>query len=184
MQALKRQASRFFTKTPTPADEQNTPSDDITPIIPDSILAFRTITTMLSYIYRAKTFSDTARSPNRERCQELKILNALATIMVREHEVVAVVAKPPDGSGITQVIACTHLTSYGETLTSTKSEGTWWNFLATPNARQLGPSTLAGDSLHPSDDIRDPTMVDPALGIPPQFKGDKSLYEEYVRTLW
>ena len=44
--------------------------------------------------------------------KELKLLNVLATLLVRRNEVAAVaVTKHDDGSGVVQVIACHHVSS-------------------------------------------------------------------------
>jgi hypothetical protein len=75
---------------------------------------FRTITTMLKVLREAPTISeggamhveDTFISQERE--QELQVLDALSTILVRNHETVAVVSQPGDRTGDYEIVACAH----------------------------------------------------------------------------
>ncbi|KAF8349088.1 hypothetical protein F5887DRAFT_1242942 [Amanita rubescens] len=77
---------------------------------PTSILAFRSITTMLPSLQgtgRMKlTLADNSDLPPEVR-QELRILVALATILVRNHEVVSVVALEDELKSCFKQIACT-----------------------------------------------------------------------------
>jgi len=77
--------------------------------VPQNILAFRSITTMLSSLRRSGemnvTHTDKTSLDSRVR-QELRILVALACVLVRNHEVITVVAlRPREGEHI-QTIAC------------------------------------------------------------------------------
>lgn len=86
-------------------------------MLPQNILAFQTITTLLSGLRKAQEMTltcvdeDHHHRPRKVR-QELRILNALATVLVRKHEVVAVVAlhneRPQQGEHEEhiQAIAC------------------------------------------------------------------------------
>jgi hypothetical protein len=66
--------------------------------VPESILAFRSITTLLSNLQKAgKIYSTPSHSLDRNDRQQLRILAALACILVRKHEVVTVVAIQPQG---------------------------------------------------------------------------------------
>jgi hypothetical protein len=67
----------------------------------DALYAFRTIITMLSLIQSEKRISE--ERIKRHSSQELKIVDALAAIIIRENGVAAVAANPPDGSGTIQV---------------------------------------------------------------------------------
>ncbi|KAF8239396.1 hypothetical protein L208DRAFT_1386320 [Tricholoma matsutake] len=69
--------------------------------LPETIRAHATITTMLSLVKRTRmAFSTTnVKFTDKRRRQELKVLNALATVLDRDVEVVAVVGKSDDGSG-------------------------------------------------------------------------------------
>lgn len=67
---------------------QNSPSDDI----PANILAFRTITKLLSLIQQDRSIEPQETwHPDATKQRELQIINALATVAVIEHEIVAVV---------------------------------------------------------------------------------------------
>jgi hypothetical protein len=67
---------------------QNSPSDDI----PANILAFRTITKLLSLIQQDRSIeAQETWLPDATKRRELQIINALATVAVIEHEIVAVV---------------------------------------------------------------------------------------------
>jgi len=70
----------------------------------DGVLAFPTITTMLSYIKRPMTFKD--KHIDKSQRTRLTALNALATLLVRDTGVVAVTSKKPHIGHINQVIAC------------------------------------------------------------------------------
>ena len=74
---------------PTCTPDNSQPDD-----IPRNILAFRTITTLLSQIQREQPFqipkSDTVQL-NREELRELRITNAFSTIAVIDNETVAIV---------------------------------------------------------------------------------------------
>jgi hypothetical protein len=80
----------------------------------EDLRAFRTITTMLSYIQSTTSTRSSANSeseaPKRTEKEEdrkiLNVLDALSAILIREHEVTAVVASPYDGyRGSIQVFA-------------------------------------------------------------------------------
>ena len=92
--------------------------------------AFRTITMMLSLIQTGMDISDIRFNPtqqDRELGQELKILDALAAVCVRNNEIVAVVAAQPDeGSDVTQVIASvTHLNGRKANVNVPQSASSW-----------------------------------------------------------
>lgn len=72
---------------------------------------------MLSHIQQATSFSGTNVTSNKAQSLELKILNALATIIVMNNEIVAVVANRDNGDGQLEVIACVHLIRDEEELT-------------------------------------------------------------------
>lgn len=94
---IKRTASQLFAgKT---GDSRDTPTSiprnpPLEPI-PKNILAFRTITHLLSAIQQNREFQATAPSaqPDVNQRQELKLTNAFSTVAVIEREIVAVVTK-------------------------------------------------------------------------------------------
>jgi hypothetical protein len=83
-------------------------SDDSTPpVVHEDIKALRTILTMLSLLHRANHPKDlnplagkSPPVPTNEQTKELRVLSALATILVTEHEKVAVVAKNGNGRNV------------------------------------------------------------------------------------
>jgi hypothetical protein len=83
MENILRQASQIFNKSNRPPQ----PSRDI----PRNILAFRTITKLLSLIQQERAFQALQPRSADNRRLELKLTNALATVAVINHEVVAVV---------------------------------------------------------------------------------------------
>ena len=66
----------------------------------DALYAFRTIITMLSLIRSEK---ETPKEQVKHGSKELKIVDALAAVIIREHGVAAVAAVAPDNSGAIQV---------------------------------------------------------------------------------
>ena len=143
------------------------------------ILAFRTITTMLAEVQDGTTFSDSKTALFAEQCQELKILNALSTVIVRDVEIAAVIVK--DGSARQlEVIACTHLTSPEGKLTTSQPNTTtiseyFWKFLVTANPRRLGDKLLS-DTPPPT---KVPTISDPKA---PDIKGNDIW--KYIEDHW
>jgi|SRR5271169_2238922 len=113
--------------------------------IPRNILAFRTITKLLSQIQQERAFqvshSEATRRLPEERL-ELKLSNAFSTVAVIEHEVVAVVTKRT--SETLNVIACTQTSgSINETpITPSLPSGLVsqvWHILVTQNYRRNDP---------------------------------------------
>lgn len=112
-----------------------------------AIMAFRTIITMLSIIpsERVMTVID-RRSGRGAEDKELKLLNALATLLVRRNEVAAVaVIEHDNGSGVIQAVACYHhvsIDSPSGDLTipqPAKRFGIFGSFLAAINPRKDTP---------------------------------------------
>jgi hypothetical protein len=84
---------------------KNTPSQSNAPTKAKYLLAFRTIIKMLSLIQSGRSSAEMGPIATGERdCNELRVLDALSAVLVREHEITAVVARPYDGSTI-QVFA-------------------------------------------------------------------------------
>lgn len=71
------------------------------------ILAFRTIITMLSLI-QSRAKQDAAAPGTVNEQQELKVLDALAAVLLREHEITAVVAKPHNGPTVEVFVSVVH----------------------------------------------------------------------------
>jgi hypothetical protein len=77
--------------------------------VKENILAFRTITTILSKIQQSVISEDHTKSKVQKELQELLVLNALATVIVMNREVVAVVASRRPEDGEFGVLACQQL---------------------------------------------------------------------------
>jgi copper(I)-binding protein len=92
----------------------------------EKILAFRSITTFLAQTQqRSLAFDDTTSSKaSQEERQELKILTALATIMVTDNEVVAVVANHGDAERTTLDVLA--YTSNGNQPTPEPPSSSFW----------------------------------------------------------
>ena len=145
MDTFKRQLSRFRSEPP-----------------PESVLAFSTITTMLAQIKQARTFSNNPKSSKSRKA--LRALNALATLLVRDKEVVAVVGN--QASGQFEVIACATASVPNDI------DGGSWKWIITPNVRKD-----TGDALTPSSDV-------PAITDPTKPKFDLPLKEYIINNPW
>jgi len=129
--------------TPLSISLPTSPSKDI----PRNILAFHTITKLLSQIQQERVFQVSQPEPKLQRQErlELKISNAFSTLAVIEHEVVAVVTKrTPE---VLNIIACTQ-TSISEDPFIAPS-----HLLVTQNYHRSG----AQPAIHPT---REPTIAD------------------------
>lgn len=146
--------------------------------IQEANLAHSTITKMLSLINRGTTFSKTnLQSIARRRRRELNILSALATVLGRNGDVVAAVAKLDNGSGDLEVIVTAQLVRGDERPPTTKP-GSFgqrvWNVFVNGNVRGDGPR----GSLRSTSKL--PSIVNPS---PPQagFETIESLKESISR---
>lgn len=71
----------------------------------EALYAFRTINTMLSLIHSTRgTASNRPKLENQEK-QLLQLLDVFAAVLLRNNGVIAVTAKPYDGSGKVEVLA-------------------------------------------------------------------------------
>jgi hypothetical protein len=103
------------------------PESTIPDLKAQDLLAFRTIITMLSYIQSSNNESATPGplGANEDR-KELRVLDALSTLLIRQHEITAVVARPYDGFKL-QVFASIAHSSNAEPLL--QPSGLWsWAF--------------------------------------------------------
>ena len=108
---------------------------------PDSkskkLAAFHTITTMLASIQQECPFHVSTEDQSKEDLWELKIYNAICTLAIIEHEIVALVAKLEAQE--LQVILCTKLSDDDYLLSSTQSPQPTthfpqiWDIIATRN---------------------------------------------------
>lgn len=84
--------------------------------IPQNILAFRTITTLLEIIQQERPFKviDDERKLSDSDRRELKLSSAFSTVAVANHEVVAIVAKQCPGK--LEVMACNYDSTNQQTI--------------------------------------------------------------------
>ena len=152
------------------------------PEVPESILAFSTITTILSFLRLETTFNDSTLSPPRTQRKQLKALNALATVLVMNTEAVAVTAKPKK-DGRLEIIASVHLP---EQLTITEPPlrlgHQLWNFLVTWSLTTIAwllayPHKLA-TGLTATKDV--PNVIIPSPPSNLGDMGDMSQLGEYI----
>ena len=123
-----------------------------------SIHAFLTITTMLSFVKRARTSNHANPSSlDEEHQRQLNALNALATVLMMDSGAVAVAAKPGSQSRRFEIVACVCIAQHQEELATIQApQGighTFWNWL-TSSLRQkstndvptiFNPSPLPGN---------------------------------------
>jgi hypothetical protein len=84
---------------------------------PANILAFRTITTILNVLQDGPTGRKGAYNvKNTSQAPELRTLNAIATLLVRQHEVTSV-ASQTEGNGV-DLVAC---------MTVIRNQDTWFD---------------------------------------------------------
>jgi hypothetical protein len=119
--------------------ESKSPSPDDVDLDTQAILAFRTITTMLSTIQSPTKIASTVvqRLPNEQR-RELRVLDALSAVAVRQHEIVAVTAKSYGGANVEVLMSVNILEPALNIYQHSGAQSTWnalrW-FRITPNPR-------------------------------------------------
>ena len=135
-----------------PTSAMSIPSDGD---IPENILVFRTITTLLSSLPRTAPFTpiDNLQDPkwkNKHTRQELKISDAFAQLAVSEYDVVAV--STVRGGPVLDLLTCAN---QGTTQTPAKAPSPslldqisklakkGWQFLVTRNDRSSDPATFS-----------------------------------------
>ena len=121
--------SRALTKAPHHSKVTDTKTEDL--------LAFNTITTMLTY-FRAPNNRLATNVPigiGDDDRRILKVLDAVSAVLIREHEVTAVVAKPYEGSKF-QVFASVTYPGNTEPLLQSSAESSFWDrFIVGVNPR-------------------------------------------------
>lgn len=156
--------------TSTSSNNGLNPSDT-SPRVPEQILVFRTITTLLAMVQQQPQnvlVDEALKAETREQRIELKVLNALATIIVMDKEVVAVAAEYRLGDGKFGIVASKQVTNL-----PLPSGSTPWNFLISMNPRKD-----AAPSIYPSLD-------NPK--VPPQLQrasDDSQALINYVHERW
>jgi hypothetical protein len=141
--AIKRVFSRLFPNNGPPQ-----PPIPETPIpetpIPQEILAFRTITKLLSLIQQERAIQGTETIPaDNQRRRELQIINALATVAVTGFQVVAVANNldssrlDPNASKLTLLAVVKPSNDEKQCITPSKKSS--WRVTLTQNQREIDP---------------------------------------------
>jgi hypothetical protein len=152
------------------------------------LLAFRTITFMLSLIQSGKRVAKIKIEPTPELKKELKPLDALAAIAIRQHGIAAAtVAMRNDASGTLQVLASSDSPSSGptnpQTSSSTSKIQEWLKiiFLLTLNPRN--DRSINHDQEPPDQLLK---IVDPDTEIPESLRccKESDLLKTYLMDVW
>ena len=178
---------------PEQSPGQSNDAEDNKVRIREAILAFRTITTMLSMIQSPTEVTKTGQkdTSNAQRSQ-LRVLDALAAVIIREHGVAAVMAKSYDGDSI-QVLTSVNNLEPALTISQQQqhSEGhTGWNlnlvrWFVTPNPRSATKNPKVGmDSMTTQRKLI--AIVDPDKGICNELSTAQrhKLLDTYLQTEW
>jgi hypothetical protein len=197
---LKWQSKKQGKKSGKPSDKPPRQSDHSKSNCADSdvpddaqaILAFRTITTMLSLIQSPITGTIDARRKDIPQTDaqryQLRVLDAMAAVVVRANEIVAIAAKQYDGSSIQVLASVVHLDAFEPILTIHQPDEGQWNlfrwFLVTPNPRdpKKNPSSPI-DSLTTDTDL---TLVDPDIKVSKELSEASGvpLLKLFLNTHW
>jgi hypothetical protein len=166
-----------------PTDSDHAPSE--------AILAFRTITTMLSLIQSPTEtiISGKNKNPDDQR-RELKVLDVFSAVAVRQHEIVAVTAKRDDGPNLPVLISVNNLESefdISQQQQQSESSRAWHplRWFITPNPRDAAKNPGdEQDSL--TTQSRLITLVDPNLGISSDLSmaSPDKLLNTFLETEW
>ena len=193
--------SSTFKKAIDLSKMQRKPSEPSPSTKAEDLLAFCTITMMLFFIQSTTgqlgctANTTTPLGTDQEDCRLLRILDALSTVLVREHEVIAVVVKPYDGSDV-QVLASMVQPSNEPLLQSgansdSQSFMRWMlsNFTIAMNTR-YGPIYNNKDSLMNSStlphigDYEDKVSDDLTAAIKLGVKVSDSVLRAYLDAYW
>lgn len=139
---------------------------------------------------RRDTLDDESILRSNEGKEELKLLDALAAITVRLHEIVGVTAKSYDGSGNIQVLASVWFdqppTDNSSVLPSRMSGV--WNLLIGQNPRIPPPSQRKPSESTSVMTENGPIVVDPGAKVPEHLKvhagSGQGLLEAYLIHEW
>jgi hypothetical protein len=144
------------------------------------ILAFRTITTMLSLIHcpTETTHIEFVNIPKRKQ-KGLRVLDALAALLIREHEKVAIMTKPYDGKSI-QVVSVVNFNNTPSAV-AVKGSSRTIRWFASLNSRYTEP--LFPESEEDAMKVVDPdTRVNQTLS---ELKNNpEALLKTFILTQW
>ena len=143
---IEKMPSGYLNKQATDRTSQNLPERSQSDFKAEDLLAFRTIITMLSYIQShngAVTRRTGPTATDEKDCNPvrvLRVLDALSTVMTRQHEIIAALAKPYNGFTI-QVFASVVYSNKAEPLfqPGAESDQDLWSwvckYILVPNPR-------------------------------------------------
>lgn len=141
----------------------------------NSILAFRTITTMLALIQcPTETTTILPVHISKPQRKELRVLDALAALLIRQYEKVAIMAKPYDGKSIS-VISVVNFNNPGSAVIEPAS-GSWAiRWLASLNSRHTQP-------LFPENDEDSMRVVDPDTRVHQTLEEHRNNPDKLLKT--
>lgn len=139
---------------------QNSSSTDVAAsTVPENILAFRTITTMLSQLPRSKPIEAIDNLEGQisipEYRREVRIYDAFAHLAASENDVAALTTNYNLGDGKLSIVACTQANYHvGETLPTSSPANLMakinvWYLMLTRNFRRKEPESSSG-TCHPT----------------------------------
>ena len=142
------------------------------------ILAFRTITTMLALIQcPTETSKIEPVQISKEEIKELRFLDALAALLIRDYEKVATMVEPYDGKSI-QIISIVNLNNPGPAATEPSWAIRWFTSLNSCHSAPIFPENEE-DSMQ---------VVDPDTKVHPTLSEHKDnpdkLLETFILTQW
>jgi hypothetical protein len=143
----------------------------------DGIQAFRTITTMLALIQCPTETTKIGRKViSKAKRRELRVLDAISALLVREHENVAVLTKTYDEKLI-QVVSVVNLNNSDFAAAHEEPESNPWpiRWLALLNSRRSAP-------LFPENDEDSMKVVDPDTRVPQTLSDHKNNAQELLNT--
>ena len=184
---MPRKINEFLAKFKSPKNDDSNSFD-----VPKAILAFRTITSMLSLIQSPTTTTNTGQiKASREQRAELRVLDALSAVVVREHEVAAVMVRPFNGLSIEVLTSVTGnnfepaltITQHGQS--STGRNLLRWLISPNPRDHSRNPADKM-DSLNRTIQDTPMKLVDPTTEISKELSAAKEsdLFSTFLQTQW
>jgi hypothetical protein len=146
------------------------------------LLAFRTITTLLA-LFQPHDNRDPQKHTTAER-NELMVLDSLAALFTRQHEVAAVSSIEQSSTNVEVLVSVVHHDNSEPLFTDIFPQPTYW--LTSANPRTNSPkSNYAIDPSLTSNDI---SLADPDESIPENLLASKekarNLFDTFLRTQW
>jgi hypothetical protein len=185
MEFLRRLKSKKDLKETSAQSVQPIASDNVAPN--DAFLAFRTITTMLAAFQSPNEFTYSGRNdvPDHQR-RQLKVLDALSAVAVRQYEVVAAIAKNSSGPDLQVVVSVNKLEPAFDIPQHSDGFSSWspLRWFITPNPRDPLKKKVINDSLTTQN--TSVTLVDPNSSISLELSkaSPDMLLDKFLLTEW